>query len=571
MNLPAYPNFLSWTWADIAPHYAELAERPLNADTVDAWLKDWSALSQRLEELRERLYVATTANTADAAAEDRFNAYLETIFPPLQLAENQLTEKLLASGLQPAGFEVPLRNLRAEADLFRPVNVPLLAEEDKHSMGYGRISGAQTVTWGDQDYTMPEVENLLQHHNRADRTALWHQARARQLADRPAINDLWRTLLDLRLQIARNANQPDYRAYKWQALFRFDYTPADCEAFHQAIETVVVPAATRIYQRHAARLGLERLRPWDLSDGWFGPPVPSPGQAPLQPFQQASELEALGAAMFHQVDPALGAYFDIMRQENLLDLPNRKNKAPGGYCTAFAHSRRPFIFMNAVGTHDDVQTLLHEGGHAFHVFESAHLPYYQQQWVGNEFAEVASMSMELLAAPYLGTAHGGPYTPTEAARARQAHLENMLLFWPFMAVVDAFQHWAYTQPHLAQHPVECDARWLALWQRFMPWVDWHGLEAECATGWQRKLHIFENPFYYVEYGLAQLGAVQVWRNAHRDQAASVAAYRRALALGGTVPLPQLFAAAEARFAFDAGTLHEAIALIEHTLDTLSQE
>lgn len=571
MHLPSYPDFMYWTWADLAPHYAALAERPLTAETAPAWLSDWTALSRRVSELRERLYVATTANTADASAEARFNAYLEELFPPLQLAENRLKEKLLASGLQPAGFDVPLQHLRAEADLFRPANVPLLAEDNKQAMAYGRITGAQTITWQGQDYTLPETLNLLPKLPRADREALWRQARARQLADREALNDLWRTLLDLRQRIARQADRPNYRDYQWQALFRFDYTPADCETFHEAIEKVVTPAASRIYERRRARLGLDSLRPWDLSDGWYGVPVPPPDQPPLQPFREVSELEAQGAAMFHQVDPALGAYFDTMRRENLLDLPNRKHKAPGGYCTVFAHSRRPFIFMNAVGTHDDVQTLLHEGGHAFHVFESAGLPYSQQEWVGSEFCEVASMGMELLAAPYLTQTHGGPYTPAEANRARRDHIETMALFWPFMAVVDAFQHWAYTHPQLAVHPAECDARWLALWRRFMPYVDWHGLDTECATGWQRKMHIFEAPFYYVEYGLAQLGAVQVWRNALRDQPASVAAYRRALALGGTAPLPQLFAAAGARFAFDAGTLHEAILLIEHTLDSLTEE
>ncbi len=571
MPLPNYPDFLNWTWADLAPHYAELADRPLTAATVEAWLADWTALTERVSELRERLYVATTANTADATAEARFNGYLETIFPPMQVAENQLKAKLLTSGLCPAGFEVPLHRLKAEADLFRPANVPLLAEESKHALTYGRITGAQTITWHEREYTLPETLGLLPKLARADRETLWRQTTARQHADYATLSETWRTLYDLRQRIAHQAGHTDFRAYQWQALFRFDYTPADCEAFHQAIETVVVPAATRIYQRHAARLGLSRLRPWDLSDGWYGIPVPPPSQAPLQPFQQASELEAIGAAMFHQVDSTLGAYFETMRRENLLDLPNRPHKAPSGYCTAFAHSRRPFIFMNAVGTHDDVQTLLHEGGHAFHVFESANLPYNQQHYVGSEFCEVASMAMELLAAPYLDHAHGGPYAPAEAARARAEHLEMMVLFWPFMAVVDAFQHWAYTHPHLATHPAECEARWLALWQRFMPWVDWHGLEAECAAGWQRKMHIFEVPFYYVEYGLAQLGATQVWRNALHDQAASVRAYRQALALGGTVTLPQLFATAGARFAFDAGTLHEAITFIEHTLDALYQE
>ena len=243
-----------------------------------------------------------------------------------------------------------------------------------------------------------------------------------------------------------------------------------------------------------------------------------------------------------------------MRREKLLDLVNRKRKAPGGYCTDFSAVKRPFICMNAVGVHDDVQTLLHEGGHSFHVFETASLPYHQQTQVPMEFAEVASMGMELLAAPYLAADQGGFYSPADAARARIEHLEGTLLFWPYMAVVDAFQHWVYENPDAATDPVNCDRTWGEQWDRFMRGVDWGGLEEEKVTGWHRKLHIFQVPFYYVEYGLAQLGAMQVWRNALRDQAKAVANYRQALALGGTVTLPELFATAGAKFAFDAQTL-----------------
>ncbi len=257
-----------------------------------------------------------------------------------------------------------------------------------------------------------------------------------------------------------------------------------------------------------------------------------------------------------------------MRAEGLLDLDNRKGKAPGGYCTDFPVARRPFIFANSVGVHEDVQTLLHEGGHAFHVFECSHLPYQQQLVVPLEFAEVASMSMEMLAAPYLETEQGGFYSAEEAARARIEYLERSLLFWPYMAVVDAFQHWVYEKPAAASDAAQCDAQWNALWDRFIPDIDWSGLEEEKITGWHRKLHIHQSPFYYIEYGLAQLGAVQVWRNALSDQAGAVAAYRRALALGGTRPLPQLFETAGARFAFDAETLSQAVTLMERVISEL---
>ena len=302
-------------------------------------------------------------------------------------------------------------------------------------------------------------------------------------------------------------------------------------------------------------------------DAGLATPVDSPGTAALLPFAE-HDFGATSLAIFRRVDPVLGEYFDLLRREDLIDLDNRKGKAPGAYCTNYNAIKRPFIFMNSVGIHDDVQTLLHEAGHAFHVFESNALPYVQQREVGSEFAEVASMSMELLAAPYLAAAEGGFYSAPDAARARADRLHELLLFWPYMAVVDGFQDWAYTHPDDAMDTAQCDARWDALWQRFMPGIDWTGLEAERMTGWQRKLHIFTHPFYYVEYGLAQLGAVQVWRNSLHDQAGAIAAYRRALALGGTAPIPQLFAAAGARFAFDAATLREAVELIEDTLARL---
>lgn len=518
--------------------------------------------------MRERRYVAMTTNTADEEAERHYRQFLDEIFPASEAAEQRLKARLLASGLQPEGFAVPLRNLRAEADLFREANLPLLSDEKKLCSEFDKLIGAQTVQWEGAELTIVQLTARLNESDRATREALWRAARSRQLADREALNDLWQRFFKLRRQIAVNAGKANYRDYAWQFRLRFDYTPESCLEFHSAIESVVVPAAERLLDRRRRQLGLDRLRPWDLSDGWWGRPVDPPGLPPLRPFTTPAELTARTAAVFRRVHPQLGAYFDEMVVNGLLDLDNRKHKAPGGYCTSFDYSRQPFIFTNAVGVHEDVQTMLHEGGHAFHVFETRNLPYYPQLTVGLEFAEVASMAMELLSAPYLEAQPDGFYSARDAARARIEHLENMLLFWPFMAVVDGFQHWAYLNPQAALDPAQCDAQWTALWRRFMRGADWSGLEDELATGWQRKAHIFEAPFYYIEYGLAQLGAVQVWRNALKDQAGAVAAYRRALSLGGTVPLPELFAAAGARFTFDAQTLQEAVNLIETTLEEL---
>jgi oligoendopeptidase F len=331
--------------------------------------------------------------------------------------------------------------------------------------------------------------------------------------------------------------------------------------FQNAIEQVVVPAASRLYERRRKRLGYDTLRPWDLS-------VDPSGRAPLKPYDSVSELEEKGSTIFHRVDPQLGGYYDTLRREGLLDLENRKGKGPGAYSTGFDSTKRPFVFMNAVAHYSDVRTLLHECGHAFHAFEAYKLPYYHQRATPMEFNEVASMAMELLAAPYLPESEGGFYSEADAARDRIQHLEKIVFFWPYMAVVDAFQHWIYENHVEASNPDNCDAKWAELWDRFMVGIDFNGLAPDKSNGWHRKRHIHRTPFYYVEYGLAQLGAVQVWKNALSDQAGAVAAYRRALALGGTVPLPDLYRAAGVKFAFDAATLGEAVDLIERTLDQL---
>lgn len=553
--------FVHWEWSQIEPYYRELKHTKLTEGNVSGWLAEWSCLSELLDEAYNRLYVDTTLDTSDKAAGERYFHFLDTIYPQMNSANQRLKQKLLSSGLEPEGFDVPLRNFRAEADLFRDENLPLLTEEQKLATEYDRVIGNQIVEWDGEERTIAQLRPVYQELDRNRRERAWRLAVERQLADRDEINDLWVRSLEVRQQIAANAERPDYRAYRWQQLLRFDYRPEDCRRFHRAIGEVVVPAARKIYEKRWKRLGVETLRPWDLD-------VDPLGRPPLKPFTVVDELIEKSSSIIHRVDPKLGEYFNIMHQEGLLDLDNRKGKAPGAYCTAFAASRVPFIFVNAVGLHDDVQTVLHEAGHAFHTFETRDLPYFPQREPPMEFSEVASMGMELLASPYLSADAGGFYTPEEAARARSEHLESILLFWPYMAVVDAFQHWVYENPGLASEPSKCDAKWAELWDRFMVVVDWSGLEEVMMTGWQRKLHIHQYPFYYVEYGLAQLGAVQVWAYAKKDQAAAVSAYRRALSLGGTVTLPELYAAAGATFAMDANTLGEAVSLVEETIQEL---
>lgn len=561
-NLPKDANVaLEWSFDKFQPYLDALLAHDLTADTVDAWMTDWSAIGKLMSEVAIRLQVATTQYTEDEAIEARFNAFMENVYPQAMTYTDKLNRKLLDSGLQPANFEVPLRNMRAEAELFREENLALETQKSKLDLEFDKLIGAQTVQWNGEERTLRQMLPVLLEQDRGLREKAWRLMADRQLQDRSALNDLWARYMDIRGRIADNADMADYRAYQWKAMHRFDYSPKDAETFQNAIEEVVVPAARRIYEKKRARLGVDSLRPWDTA-------VDPDGKPPLKPYNSTQELMDGMTRMFSEVDPALGAYFQTMRDEDLLDLENRKGKAPGGYCTDLPLAKRPFIFMNSVGLHDDVQTLLHEGGHAFHAFEALKLPYTQQQEPPMEFAEVASMSMELLGAPYLTKDNGGFYNEADAARARLEHLESNINFWPYMAVVDAFQHWVYTNHKAATDAANCDAKWGELWDRFMGGIDYSGFDDVKVTGWHRKLHIFQIPFYYIEYGLAQLGAVQVWGNSLNDQAGAIQSYLNALALGGTATLPALFQTAGAKFAFDAGTLKQAVDLMEGTIESL---
>lgn len=557
---------MNWNWEQFEPHYTALEKAGLSGATLSDWLKNWTAVSDVRDELYNRLYVATTVNTADKEAQKRFDRFMEQIYPQAMAKEQKLKEKLLSSGLSFPGFEIPLRNMRAEADIFREENLPLLVEEEKLGVLHDKIMGAQTVEWKGEEKTVRQMEVVLRETERETRRIGWELLAKRQLEDRDEINRQWVKYVELREKITANADKPDYRSYRWQVLMRFDYTPEDCITFQKAIEQVVVPAAQRMAARRKKALKIDKLHYYDLF-------VDLSRKPPLKPFSNARELIDRSSTIFHHVMSQFGEYFDEMDAEGLLDLDNRKNKAAGGYCTDFSHSKKPFIFANAVGIHDDIQTLLHEGGHSFHAFESFKLPYFQQRnesAIPTEFAEVASTAMEYLAAPYLSKESGGFYSKADTARARVDHIEEDLRFWAYMAIVDAFQHWVYENPTEGKDPDKCDAKWAELERRFRPFIEWEGYEEEMMTGWQRKDHIHQIPFYYVEYGLAQLGSVQIWKNSMENQQNAVSAYRKALALGGTATLPQLFETAGARFAFDAKTLQDAVDLMESTISSLEQ-
>ncbi len=544
-------------WEAVEPHFAELNRRPLHgAPDLEDWLLDLSELHSALEEERNVREVEMTCQTDDPLRERRYLAFIEDILPKARVAFYELDRRLLTSpgvaDLPSQRYGMLLRRVRNRVQLFREENVPLHTLDETLRQQYQKITGCMTVRLDGQELTLEQAARWLEWPDRGRRQEAWEATWERRLRDREVLEDLFDEMIRLRDRIARNADLPDYRAYAFRDLERFDYGPDDCLRFHAAVERVGVPAARALHSERQASLGVDRLRPWDTN-------VDPRGRPPLQPFSTADDLMERCGRIFRRISGEFGAQFERMRREGLLDLASRKGKAPGGYMTVFELRRLPFIFMNAVGVHRDVETLLHEGGHAFHAFATRGEPLHAYRNPPIEFAEVASMGMELLGLPLLDEFYGG----ADRERAAREHFEGITAFFPWMATIDAFQHWLYTNP--GHDRAARRAVWLDLRGRFGGLEDYAGHEDALASLWQRQLHPFTVPFYYVEYGIAQLGALQVWRNSVRDFAAAVAAYRAALSLGGSRPLPELFAAAGARLDFSDATFAQALAAVQEQI------
>ncbi len=560
LTLPPAPEALADArWEDVAPFYDQLAAAPLDAATLDAWLEAWSTLEELLTEAASRAMIAYTLDTGDKEKEAAHLRFSTEVMPRADERSVALARRLLDSGLERPDLAVTLRRFRTASEIFREANVPIFSELEELGARYQRITGSMTVPWDGEELPLPRLQPFLKSHDRAVRERAFRALAAPYIRERDAMAGLFDAMYERRQRIAANAGFANFRDYVFPAKYRFDYSPADCERFHEAIEAAVVPAVARTLEHRRERLGLGALRPWDLQVDPY-----EAGQT--QPFGSGSELAERAERAFLEVDPALGRHFRTMKEEGLLDLESRRGKAPGGYCDTLHFSGRPFIFMNAAGVPEDVMTLLHEAGHAFHAFEADRQPLIWQRHPGSEAAELASMSMELLAAPYLAEP-AGFYTPAAAERAELEHLEDVLVTLGHVASVDAFQTWIYTSGEGGDAAAR-DAAWLRIRARFERGVDWTGLDTERVARWYRQLHIFLYPFYYIEYGIAQVGALQVWRNAQQDQRRAVARYREALALGATRPLPDLFRAAGVRLTFDAADLGALVAMVETRMAAL---
>ena len=563
ITLPATPDtFAAATWDDVAPYYEALATVPLDRDSLDAWLAAWSRLEELLGEAGTIAMIAYTGDTADPAKETAYLRFSTELFPKAEEQHVRLSRRLLDFDVPHEDLRTTVEEFRTDARIFREANVPLFSEIEELSARYQKITGGLSVEWEGERLTIPQLQPLLKSQDRAVRERAFRLGAEAYLAQRDALADTFDRMYELRQQAARNAGFPDHEKFVFQAKHRFDYTPDDCRRFHEAVERTVVPAAARLHEDRRRRLGVDTLRPWDLQV--------DPDNAPaLVPFADTAEFVRTARRMFDAVDPELGRDFGRMADERLLDLESRPGKAPGGYCTKLSHRRLPFVFMNAVGVVDDVNTLVHEAGHCFHAFLAADHPFIWQRGTGSEAAELASMSMELLAAPHLARPTGY-YAPADAYKAQLEHLEDIIVSLAHIASVDAFQSWIYTSGEGHDRRAR-DRAWLAIRARFEQGVDWSGLDDERVSRWYRQLHIFELPFYYIEYGIAQLGALQVWRDAMRDYPGTVRRYKQALALGGTRPLPEIYAAAGARLAFDAETMGELVTLVEERMAALREE
>jgi oligoendopeptidase F len=558
VSLPESPQAIAdATWPDLEPLYEALATASI--DDPRAWLLEWSKLEEIIEEAGTLSMIAYTCDTSDPAKEAANLRWSSEIFPKAVEMQVRLARRLVEVGYTEPALETVLRGFRTDIEIFREENVPLFSELETLVAAYQKITGGLTVEWNGETKTVPQLQPFLKDRDRGVREKAFRVGARAYLDRRDEMAALFDQMYEKRQQVARNAGFSDFQAYAFRSKHRFDYTPDDCAAFHRAVESTVAPAVERLMEHRRQRLGVDSVRPWDTQ-------VELEGARPLKPFSDVQGLVEPARRVFTSLDPELGAQFNLMADEGLLDLESRPGKAPGGYCTKLSWRGMPFVFMNAVGVPDDVSTLVHEAGHSFHDFAMHRQPYVWQRNVSHEAAELASMSMELLAAPYLELPTGY-YPPDEARTARMEHLEDVLVTLAHIASVDAFQAWIYTSGQGGDAAAR-DAAWLDIRTRFERGVDWRGLEPERVSRWYRQLHIFEYPFYYIEYGIAQLGALQLWRASLSDPAGTITRYREALALGGTVTLPEMYRTAGANLVFNAQDMGELVALVESELAKL---
>jgi oligoendopeptidase F len=551
------------TFSDVQPYFDELLSRELSSkESFEQWLKDLSEIEAFIEENGAWRYIKMSINTADETLTASYTYFVTEIQPKLAPLNNALNEKMMQSAFVDAltinpAYAILFRSVKVQLDLFREENITIEAYLAEKSQEFGSISAAQTIEHQGETLTMQQASVHLKSQDEILRKDIYEKMAERRRSDIDALNDLYTDLIAHRHQLALNAGFDNYRDYMFQSMGRFDYTKEACFDFHEAVAQKVVPLVKAIQLKKLQKLGKSTFKPWDLD-------VDPDGHAPLKPFQSGQEMLDKTIEIFDKMDSYFGDCLRTMHTMGHLDLESKAGKAPGGYNYPLYEIGVPFIFMNAVGLHRDLVTMVHEGGHAIHSFLNRELELTSFKNIPSEAAELASMSMELLSMKYWEAFYTND---EELKRAKIEHMEDLLKVLPWIAQIDAFQHWVYTHPTHNQE--ERSEQWLFLGKKFGTGLtDWTGYEDLQRSGWQRQLHLFEVPFYYIEYGIAQLGAIGVWKNSLVNEKEALEKYKSGLALGYTCSLPEIYQTAGVPFDFSPQRIGELMEFVDSYLKTL---
>lgn len=549
-------DFQITTWEALEPHLKAIAERPVNSKIeLEQWLADVSELEAVISEDACWRQVRMTCDTESTVLRDAFNFFYTDISPNIQPYTDIINKKLIdcpyTKELDPDQYFTYLRSVKKSIDLFREENIPLFSELSVQQQHYGAIIGKMTVEVDDKEYTLQQASKFLENADRGLRESVYRKINDRRLRDKDTLNDLFTTLIHKRHQVALNAGFSNYRDYIFVEKGRFDYTKQDCFDFHEGVKKYVVPLVDVINKKKKKKLGIDTLRPWDTE-------AEAAGVEPLHPFKDGNELLEKSIECFNRLRPFFADCLRKMDKLKHLDLDSRKGKAPGGYNMPLAESGAPFIFMNAAGQMQDVTTMVHEGGHAVHSFLAHPLTLTAFKEYPIEMAEVASMAMELFTMDYWDSFFNNR---EDLKRAKEHQLERVITVMPWIATIDKFQHWIYENPF---HPVEeRKVKWMEILNEFSSnQIDFTGLEEYRETAWQRQLHLFEVPFYYIEYGIAQLGSIGMWKQFKENKEKALDNYMNALSLGGTKTLPELYRTAGLQFKFSPDYIKELMEFVD---------
>ncbi len=551
------------SWEGIEPFCNDLLSRPIDSiEDLKRWLKDRSELNAVISEDLGWRYINMTRYTENEAYSQAYQFFVTEIQPKIAPFSDKLNKKAMASEYlkdleTKEGYDIMIREMRKDIEIFREENIPLFTKIQTETRKYGQISGAMTVTIDEEEMTLQQAAVLLQSTDRARREEVYHQVASRRLEDKDTLDELYNTLISLRTEVAKNAGFDNYRDYMFKAMGRFDYGPQDCFDFHNSVQEAVVPMLDTLAAERKLQLQLDPLRPWDKA-------VDPHNREALKPFDGGEDLAQKTIECFKRLDPFLGQCLSIMKEMGHLDLVSRKGKAPGGYNYPLSEIGVPFIFMNATSTLRDMITILHEGGHAVHSFLTRDLELTEFKHTPSEVAELASMSMELISMDHWDIFFSNE---EDLLRAKKEHLEQIIETLPWVAVIDKFQHWIYE--NAGHRPKERISEWNKILNSFSDTLTrWDGLEENKNYLWQKQLHLYEVPFYYIEYGMAQLGAVAVWKNYKADAKKGLEGYMNALKLGYTRSIPQVYAAANIEFNFSKEYIHDLMQFVRQELDGL---